>query len=141
MLSQAIYSQHKKSYIFFEISNSINVNFFYKKNIKCDEIEPIERNLFLFNNQKVFFVEIENKLIKIDLRKYKKDKFFNVKLELNEKSKGIVYRYKRGDVIRIEDNCNDEKCDIVTIEFPKIMFSENQYHTTINDIFSKYILD
>lgn len=141
ILSQGIYAQHKKSYIFFETNQPIEVKFFAQMQSKNDEVKPIERNLFSFNNQNVFFVEVNNKWIKIDLRKYETDQFFNIKLDLNVESKGTVYKYKRGDEIRIEDNCKDEKCDIVVIEFPKIISSENQYHTTINTVFSKYIFD
>ncbi|MDM1045916.1 hypothetical protein HX004_14250 [Myroides sp. 1354] len=141
ILCQRIDAQHKKSYIFFEVDPSIEVKFFSKKNRKSKEVEPIESNLFMFNNQNPFWVEFDTKLIEIDLRRYKVDVFFNVKLEVNKESKGVVYKYKRGDVIRIDDRCKSEQCNVLTVEFPQIISLENGYYTTINDVFTKYILD
>ncbi|WP_158963798.1 hypothetical protein [Myroides fluvii] len=141
ILCQRIDAQHKKSYIFFEADPAIEVKFFAKKNRKSKEVEPIERNLFMFNNQNPCWVEFDTKLIAIDLRRYKKDAFFNVKLEVNKESTGIVYKYKRGDVIRIDDRCKSEQCNVLTIEFPQIISLENGYHTISNDVFTKYILD
>jgi len=146
-VSTCNYAQKQNSYIFFTFNNdtinsSKSIKLFYDKSNFKEEIKPIEANLYLIKNKrKKILLMIGNKLIYINLKKYKKERFFYVTLNLENNSKGIIYKYKRGDVMKIYNDCDGNICDTVVFEFPQIVILNEQCTTTINKIFAKYIFD
>ena len=147
IVSTCSYAQKKNSYVFFSFKNDTikrdeNFKLFFLKGDKEEEIKPIETNLYLIKNKrKKMLLKVDNKLIYINLKNYKKERFFNITLNLNIDSKGIIYDYKRGDAIKRYNECNGNICDTLVFEFPQIILLNEQYTTTINDIFAKYIFD
>lgn len=147
VVSNYNYAQKQNSYIFFDfksniISNNEGIKLFYEKSNCEEEIKSIETNLFLIKNKrKKILIRIGTKSIYIDLKKYKKERFFNITLNLDDNSKGVVYEYKRGDLIKTYNNCDGDRCDILIIEFPQIIILNEQYTTSINKIFAKYIFE
>ena len=141
------YAQIDYKYLYI---NQINNNIPQDSNIqvfcRTEESEQVEPNLFKVDNRCLNIdIKIQNEKLKINLAQVISDeKFINISIFFRPKTKPnnkIIFT-KRGDFIKIQKNCRDTNlCHLITIEFPKIVIVDKKYETTINPIFSKYIVN
>ena len=105
----------------------------------------LENNLFRINKKcklKNVIVQIGDKEISINLKQYNKNKFFNISIFINNyNSDDKIIKVKNGDSVSIQDFCQSKKCDIVVIDFPKIITINNEVTIKGNEVFKKYIFD
>ncbi len=128
----------------FKIQDTINHNLVLlnsKNNSVFEEVEPgmfkIDKSCKLKNLK----ISVDSQIIKLNLRKYRKNKFFNIKIFMptNGEENQSVTKIKRGDVILIINNCELEECNVILVEFPQIVIINETVKVTINRKFDKYI--
>ncbi len=154
LTSLSVYSQSNKGskYIHiqmysndeFKIQDTINHNLVLLNSKNNNAFEEVETGMFKINKScklRNLRILVNKQIIELNLRKYRKNKFFNIKIYIPTNNNGnqSVIKFKRGDAISIINNCELDECNVILVEFPQIIIINETVITTINRKFYKYI--
>lgn len=128
----------------FKIQDSIIHNLVLLNSKNNNVFKEVESGMFKIDKScklKNLEISVNSQIIELNLRKYRRNKFFNLKIFIPTDSveNQNVIKFKKGDAISTINNCELEECNVVLVEFPQIVTINDTVKVTMNRKFDKYI--
>ena len=145
------FSQNQTSrYFYVQITtDSLLNNIKPAQNVKIFDLckskyaERLELGLFKLSNKKLkkISLEIDGKVIPIDLSKESKNKFYEITIYLtNPIAPNSNIKFIKGDLHQLWETSNDNS-NLIIVKFPQTVIIDNKAFVRENEIFNKYIFD